>query len=87
MVRIYSYGSASSRPPYPYLRITVHGIGMQQHWYPSHSKHLVLPPVASAGLTMLEMVDAAELPGPLALRVGICDVTILAAASGAGLFG
>lgn len=52
--------------------MTTQGMGMQQHSYPSHSKHLVLPgalpwPVASAGLIMLSMVETAALPGPLGI--------------------
>lgn len=42
-------------------------MGMQQHEYPSHSRHLVFPPVASAGLTMLSVMDDAALPGPFLL--------------------
>ncbi|UQC85923.1 uncharacterized protein CLUP02_11422 [Colletotrichum lupini] len=49
------------------LYMTVQGMGMQQHSYPSHSMHFVLPPVASAGLTMLSMMEVAALPGPLRL--------------------
>jgi len=40
---------------------------MQQHSTPSHSKHLLLPPLASAGLMMLSAMDVAALPGPLLL--------------------
>jgi len=51
--------------------MTVQGMGMQQHSYPSHSMHFVLPPppppAASAGLTMDSTMEMAELPGPLRL--------------------
>lgn len=47
--------------------ITVHGIGMQQHSTPSHSKHLVLPAVPLSGLTIEPMVEEATEPGPLRL--------------------
>lgn len=50
-----------------HVYMTVQGIGRQQHSYPSHSMHLVLPPVASAGLTMASMMETAALPGPLRL--------------------
>ena len=41
---------------------------MQQHSYPSHSMHFVLPPpAASAGLTMDSTMETAALPGPLRL--------------------
>jgi len=40
---------------------------MQQHSYPSHSMHLVLPAVPFSGLTMELMVDAAAEPGPFRL--------------------
>lgn len=44
----------------------VQGMGMQQHSYPSHSMHFVLPPpAASAGLTIESTMDTAALPGPL----------------------
>lgn len=45
--------------------ITVHGIGTQQHSYPSHSIHFVFPAVPPSGLTTDEIVDAAAEPGPL----------------------
>jgi hypothetical protein len=38
---------------------------MQQHSYPSHSKHFVFPAVPVSGFTMEEMVEAALEPGPL----------------------
>ncbi len=44
-----------------------HGMGMQQHSYPSHSKHLVLPVAPLSGFTMLLMVEAALEPGPFML--------------------
>ncbi|KAI3324347.1 hypothetical protein HD806DRAFT_65992 [Xylariaceae sp. AK1471] len=47
----------------PYMM--VQGIGMQQHSKSPQSIHRVLPPVASAGLTMLSNVEDAALPGPL----------------------
>lgn len=58
--------------PYQTSHMTTQGMGMQQHSYPSHSKHLVLPgalpwPVASAGLIRLSMVETAALPGPLGI--------------------
>lgn len=37
---------------------------MQQHSYPSHSKHFVLP---LSPFTMVEMVELAAEPGPLRL--------------------
>lgn len=40
---------------------------MQQHSKSPQSMHRVLPPVASAGLTMLSNVEDAALPGPLRL--------------------
>jgi hypothetical protein len=40
---------------------------MQQHSYPSHSKHLVLPVAPLSGFTMLLMVEAALEPGPFML--------------------
>jgi hypothetical protein len=43
--------------------IIVHGIGMQQHSTPSHSKHLVF----LSGLTIEPMVEEATEPGPLRL--------------------
>jgi len=36
---------------------------MQQHSYPSHSMHFVLP--APSPLTIVEIVDEAAEPGPL----------------------
>ncbi|TLS28786.1 hypothetical protein PpBr36_02090 [Pyricularia pennisetigena] len=42
-----------------------HGIGMQQHETPSHSKHLLCPE-PPPGLMMDEAVEDAALPGPLA---------------------
>lgn len=42
------------------------GIGIQQHSYPSHSKHFVFP-VVLVPLTISEMVDEAAEPGPLRL--------------------
>ena len=48
---------------------------MQQHSYPSHSKHFVFP---VSGLTIEEMVDEAAEPGPLRLtRVLLLEVHIL----------
>ncbi|KAI1116545.1 hypothetical protein F5Y14DRAFT_407121 [Nemania sp. NC0429] len=47
--------------------MTVQGIGMQQHSKSPQSMHRVLPPVASAGLTMLSNLEDAALPGPLLL--------------------
>ena len=38
---------------------------MQQHSYPSHSRHFVFPAAPVSGLTIEEMVDAADEPGPL----------------------
>jgi hypothetical protein len=49
--------------------ITVHGIGMQQHSTPSHSKHLALPAVPLSGLTIEPMVEEAAEPGPLRLTI------------------
>lgn len=40
---------------------------MQQHSKSPQSMHRVLPPVASARLTMLSNVEDAALPGPLRL--------------------
>lgn len=47
--------------------ITEHGIGMQQHSTPSHSKQRAFPAPAPSGLTMLVMVLEAAEPGPLRL--------------------
>jgi hypothetical protein len=58
--------------PYPAIlphflppHITTQGIGIQQHSYPSHSKHFVFPAAPLSGFTIDEMVDAADEPGPL----------------------
>jgi hypothetical protein len=40
---------------------------MQQHSYPSHSKHFVFPAAPVSGLTIEEIVEVALLPGPLRL--------------------
>ncbi|KAI1452782.1 hypothetical protein F4805DRAFT_405204 [Annulohypoxylon moriforme] len=40
---------------------------MQQHSKSPQSIHFVFPPVASAGLMMLSMVEEAALPGPFLL--------------------
>jgi hypothetical protein len=37
---------------------------MQQHSYPSHSKHFVLPAAPPSGFTIEEMVEEAAEPGP-----------------------
>ena len=47
---------------------------MQQHSTPSHSKHLLLPPLASAGLMMLSAMEVAALPGPLLLTKVLADL-------------
>jgi hypothetical protein len=44
---------------------TVHGIGMQQHSYPSHLMHFVFPAAPPSGLTMELIVEEAAEPGPL----------------------
>jgi len=49
-----------SIPPY----ITTQGIGIQQHSYPSHSKHFVLPAAPPSGFTIEEIVEEAAEPGP-----------------------
>ncbi|KAI0026030.1 hypothetical protein F4780DRAFT_718173 [Xylariomycetidae sp. FL0641] len=59
----YPSRSLVRRPPY----ITLQGIGMQQHSKSPQSMQRVLPPVASAGFTMLSKVEDAALPGPLRL--------------------
>lgn len=56
--------------------ITTQGIGIQQQSTPSHEKQLVftgkLPlPVASAGLMMLSIVEAAALPGPFGILLTV----------------
>lgn len=48
----------------PTPHITVQGIGIQQHSYPSHSIHFVFPAPASP-LTSVEIVEDAAEPGPL----------------------
>ena len=58
---------AHNRPPH---RI-VHGIGIQQHSYPSHSRHFVFPAAPPSGLTIELMVDAAAEPGPLWFTSGV----------------
>jgi hypothetical protein len=66
-----------SRPPRASY-ITVQGMGMQQHSYPSHSKHFVFPAAPVSGFTIEEMVDAAAEPGPLRFtRVFVDEVHIL----------
>ncbi|KAI5866028.1 hypothetical protein GGS23DRAFT_364926 [Durotheca rogersii] len=46
---------------------------MQQHSKSPQSMQRVLPPVASAGLTMLSMVEEAALPGPFRLTSEECE--------------
>lgn len=46
---------------------------MQQHSYPSHSKHFVFPAAPFSGLTIDEMVDAALEPGPLRFTRAVED--------------
>ena len=56
-----------------------HGIGIQQHSTPSHSRHLVFPAAPVSGLTIEEMVEAALEPGPLRLtRLAELEVHISA---------
>ena len=51
---------------------------MQQHSYPSHSKHFVFPAAPVSGFTIEAMVDAAAEPGPLRFtRVFVDEVHIL----------
>jgi len=61
-----SFPNTLPRPANPptITYMTVHGIGMQQHSYPSHSKHFVFPAPASP-LTREPIVDEAAEPGPL----------------------
>jgi hypothetical protein len=62
------YGSltqANKPHPHPASHITTQGIGIQQHSYPSHSRHFVFPALPLSGFTIEEMVDAALEPGPL----------------------
>jgi hypothetical protein len=46
--------------------MTVQGIGIQQHSYPSHSRHFVFPAPESP-LTIEEIVEEAAEPGPFLL--------------------
>lgn len=50
------------------------GIGIQQQSTPSHSKHLLLPPLASAGFMILSAMDVAALPGPFWLTQVLKDL-------------
>jgi len=45
--------------------MTVQGIGIQQHSYPSHSIHFVFPAAPPSPLTILLIVEDAAEPGPL----------------------
>jgi hypothetical protein len=60
---------------------------MQQHSYPSHSKHFVFPVAAPlpSGFTIEEIVDAAAEPGPLWFtRLLVLEVHILRIGLGLG---
>jgi len=57
--------------------MTVQGIGIQQHSYPSHSRHFVFPAAPLSGFTIEEMVEAALEPGPLRLTRLRVEVHIL----------
>lgn len=48
-------------------------MGIQQHSYPSHSMHFVLPAAPPSGLTIEEMVLAAAEPGPLRSTSVACE--------------
>jgi hypothetical protein len=57
--------------------ITVQGIGMQQHSYPSHSMHFVFPAAPLSLLTIELMVEEAAEPGPLRFTRVLDEVHIL----------